>query len=161
MKKVILIFTLFSTFFLSSCDSVSPKLKSDLVIVSGQSFGECQGECTQFFELNTQNDSVLFVSQPYYVDNANEKKVFKGTLDEAAWQAILAEINTKTFKELNEVYGCPDCADGGAEWIEISDSLGSHKVIFEYGEEVKGIENLIILLRNQRNALSKKYLSPN
>ncbi|WP_341225190.1 hypothetical protein [uncultured Arcticibacterium sp.] len=160
MKKVTLIITLFSTFYLSSCDSVSPKLESDLVIISGQSFGECQGECTQYFELNAQNDSVSFVSQPYYVDNAHEKKIFKGTLEETSWQEILSELNTKTFRNLNEVYGCPDCADGGAEWIEITDSSGVHKVTFEYGQEVKGIENLIILLRNQRNALSKKYLSP-
>ncbi|WP_162628006.1 hypothetical protein [Arcticibacterium luteifluviistationis] len=161
MKKATVYFLLFSTLFLSSCDSVSPKLESDLVIVSGQSFGECIGECTQYLVVKVESSSVEFVSQPYHVENENEKRIFTHNLDDETWKNILSEINTKTFNKLDEVYGCPDCADGGAEWIEISDSSGTHKVTFEYGEEVKGIENLIILLRNQRNALSNKYLSSN
>lgn len=33
----------------------------------------------------------------------------------------------------NEVFGCPDCADGGSEWIELQSQSGaSRKIVFEY-----------------------------
>lgn len=161
MKKAAVYFALFSTFFLSSCDTVSPKLESDFEITSGQSFGECQGLCTQYLVINASQPEVEFVAQPYFVNEQDEKLVFQDSLSQEDWDRILSEINTAEIRALNETYGCPDCADGGAEWIEIADGLGKYKVTFEYGKEVKGIENLIILLRNQRNALSNKFLTSN
>ena len=35
------------------------------------------------------------------------------------WDNLLELLDTEKFYALSEVIGCPDCADGGAEWIEI------------------------------------------
>ena len=35
---------------------------------------------------------------------------------------------------LPERIGCPDCADGGAEWVIITVGDKTHKVVFEYGK---------------------------
>ena len=45
--------------------------------------------------------------------------------------------------------------------FSVKEGSTEHKVTFDYGSEVKGIEKLILLLRNQRIALSKKYLKSN
>lgn len=54
--------------------------------------------------------------------------------------------------ELDSIYGCPDCADGGAEWIEIQDDQQIKKVTFEYGDTLAPIENLMLELRDLREA---------
>lgn len=86
---------------------------------------------------------------------------FKAEFQQDEWNAILNEINLKMFYSLKDIYGCPDCVYGGAEWISIKEGSTAHKVTFDYGSEVKGIEKLILLLRNQRISLSKKYLKSN
>ena len=56
---------------------------------------------------------------------------------------------------LDDRIGCPDCADGGAEWIEIDSMDGVKRVTFENGQTVNGIEPLVEKLRQLRN----QYLS--
>jgi hypothetical protein len=46
--------------------------------------------------------------------------------------------------------GCPDCADGGAEWIQVDWIDESKRVTFENGRMVEGIEKLIEKLRQMR-----------
>ena len=47
-----------------------------------------------------------------------------------------------------ETIGCPDCADGGAEWIEIKLANGEkHKVTFEYMNAPSAFKNYISGLR--------------
>lgn len=50
----------------------------------------------------------------------------------AKWSDLVSAINIEAFFAWEEVIGCPDCADGGAEWIEITTSTGTHKVTYEY-----------------------------
>ena len=52
------------------------------------------------------------------------------------------------FRNLEEVIGCPDCTDGGVEWIEITTSELSHKVTFEYFNEPEETQNYIDDLRD-------------
>jgi hypothetical protein len=133
-------------------------LPNRIIIESGQKFGECIVTCYQSLGLNNQNKTFDFLA---FDAHPNERYNFKDDFSEEDWNEILKEINLKEFYKLNSVFGCPDCADGGAEWISIKDALKEHKVIFDYRSEVKGIEKLILLLRNQRTALSEKYLTIN
>ena len=57
------------------------------------------------------------------------------------------------FRNLEEVIGCPDCADGGAEWIEITTKDLNHKVTFEYNNEPEEMQDYIEILRE----FIKKY----
>ena len=53
-----------------------------------------------------------------------------------------------SFFELPETIGCPDCADGRAEWLEIELMNGEkHKVTFEYRNEPASLNDHIIGLR--------------
>jgi hypothetical protein len=53
------------------------------------------------------------------------------------------------FVNLPKTIGCPDCADGGAEWIEIISGSGgkSQKVTFEYMNEPAKLKDLASGLR--------------
>ena len=53
---------------------------------------------------------------------------------------LITKIDLVKFNDLEETIGCPDCADGGAEWIEIFTQEGSKKVMYEYGNPPKEVK---------------------
>ncbi len=59
-------------------------------------------------------------------------------------------MNLDIFQSLDDRIGCPDCADGGAEWVQIDWNNGNKRVTFENRQTVKGIEKLIEKLREMR-----------
>lgn len=62
-------------------------------------------------------------------------------------------LNTNGFLALPTTIGCPDCADGGAEWLEIELKNGiKHKVTFEYNNEPSLLKDYILKLREMLNA---------
>lgn len=67
------------------------------------------------------------------------------------WQTLVSLIDVSAFQALNEQIGCPDCADGGAEWIEIQVGDTVKRVTFENRRTIKGFEALVVELRNLRN----------
>ena len=56
-------------------------------------------------------------------------------------------VDLPTLQSYEDVIGCPDCADGGAEWIEVVTSDGSKKITFESGDSLDTIHPLIDRLR--------------
>ena len=63
----------------------------------------------------------------------------------------LLEIDFENFRLLDDRIGCPDCADGGAEWIQVNWSGQNKRVTFENGQLIKGFEGLVVKLRDLRN----------
>ena len=47
------------------------------------------------------------------------------------WQKLQSLADYNAIKDLPERIGCPDCADGGAEWLELSRSNETKRVTFE------------------------------
>ena len=71
------------------------------------------------------------------------------SLDDQIWDSISTEIDVDSFMAMTERIGCPDCIDGGAEWLEVELRNGDkHKVTFEYYNEPSGLGNYIPILRN-------------
>lgn len=163
MKKLqfSLLFTILFAF--SSCSTENENIVSNTIsfkIKSGQNFGFCIGNCFQEIEIEGKKVTLTAIERNTRGSNDQDKvSKFSEELSDSELIAIQKEIDIKKFNLLDEVYGCPDCADGGSEWIEIIKSGDdTHKVTFEYGKDVKGIENLINLLRKKREALSKIYI---
>ncbi|CAF3727721.1 unnamed protein product [Adineta steineri] len=67
------------------------------------------------------------------------------------WKQLISLIDSKNFQALDDTVGCPDCADGGAEWIQINYSNKNKQVTFELGKLIKGFEGLINDLRSLRD----------
>lgn len=147
MKKIIFLIII-GGLILASCTN---ELDKRILKVSyGTSFGECFGYCNHKFTLTP--DSTVFTC----LSNGNTLPLLnfweKTTL---SWDSISKVNLSNSFFELPELIGCPDCADGGAEWLEIQLNNGStHKVTFEYYREPAILTNYItkcrqILSKNQ------------
>jgi hypothetical protein len=159
MNKLWVFLILFST---SSCEENVPAKEVNLKIIGGQSFGFCVGPCFQTLTVNGDNSEVEFYvrySESKGNQNTLKEERYSETLKEKDWQDILnAASNIDGFRALEEVYGCPDCADGGSEFIEIVKNNETHRVTFEFGKSVEGFEKLIELMHNQRAIYSEKYV---
>ncbi|MFN4085799.1 MAG: hypothetical protein ACK4LB_07635 [Spirosomataceae bacterium] len=154
---------LFGIFLLTmgtSCQLLNepPVLNSDWVFKSGTSFGMCIGPCRQ--EVTWKADRTLFevyTSSGRGGANPVRSEFFEAT-EQTFWRSLGSSFDPAVWRQYESVQGCPDCADGGAEWIEWSDGKETYRVTFEYGKTLKGHENLVNLLREKREELRKKYV---
>jgi len=63
------------------------------------------------------------------------------------WNGILDSFNFDEYIQLDDVYGCPDCAVGGSEWIEITHEGITKRVTFEVYASIPEHDELVIQLR--------------
>lgn len=142
--KLILSLLLLVGLQFSSC---SGEIDNKVVQINyGTSFGECIGYCKH--ELAIKRDSMAFRCSGW--SQLYPALTFHTTLAPVAWDSARANLNIKGFFELQEIIGCPDCADGGAEWLEVKLTNGDiHKVTFEYGNEPAILKNRMFWYREK------------
>ncbi|MEQ9008910.1 MAG: hypothetical protein RLP12_13560, partial [Ekhidna sp.] len=68
---------------------------------------------------------------------------------------LFSTINVQAFLSLEEIIGCPDCADGGSEWIEITTAQGSKKITYEFRHEPEEVKSFIGELRKYYDQLGE------
>ena len=117
-------------------------------INSGTSYGECWGYCV--FELELDNSNALFTASGWGWYEFPDL-LLEDNLSQEMWQQIIELIDFEYFQSLEDVYGCPDCADGGAEFIEIIYDGVAKQVTFDAYTEIDGIQEFTILLRDLRD----------
>ena len=121
--------------------------QTSIQINSGTSYGECWGYCV--FELELDNSNALFTASGWGWYEFPDL-LLEDNLSQEMWQQIIELIDFEYFQSLDYVYGCPDCADGGAEFIEIIYDGVAKQVTFDAYTEIDGIQELTILLRDLR-----------
>ena len=118
-------------------------------INSGTSYGECFGYC--IFELELDNGDAIYKANGWeQYNNEFPDLILIDNLSQNYWQQLVDLIDFEYFYLLDDMYGCPDCADGGAEFIEIIYDGISKQVTFEAYTEIDGIQELTISLRSLR-----------
>ena len=122
--------------------------QTSIQINSGTSYGECWGYCV--FELQIDNSNTLFTASGWGWYEFPDL-LLEDNLSQEMWQQIIELIDFEYFQSLDDVYGCPDCADGGAEFIEIIYDGVAKQVTFDAYTEIDGIQELTILLRDLRD----------
>ncbi|MFY0652562.1 MAG: hypothetical protein JXQ96_11035 [Cyclobacteriaceae bacterium] len=132
---------------LSSCKDETDccVLPESTIIRYGTSFGFCVGYCKRSITLNSS--SIEFIKSSW--QDENNYPTVSCTNDFEAWEQLQSKIDIDEFKEMDETIGCPDCADGGAEWIEILSGEDTHKVTFEHNKAPSEFEPFIDDLRDQ------------
>jgi hypothetical protein len=124
-------------------------------VVYGKSFGMCIGYCTQTIKIS--ENQIEFEAVGRDTEGVLPPKRFTTEITDEEWTTLLSKINSSEFNQLKPIIGCPDCADGGAEWIEIRSNGNIHKTVFEYGLPPETTVDYIQLLRgylalfNQQN----------
>lgn len=146
MKYTLLKIALLYTFVLALTFSCSKKETDNEIIQVkyGISFGECIGYCKR--DLTFKSGEVTY-NNSSWIDTI-KPITCSDVLDNDKWNYLKTGLDIEAFFTLSKTIGCPDCADGGAEWIEIELSNGKkHKVAFEYRNEPSSIKGYVIVLR--------------
>lgn len=134
---------------LSACNTSKQieKESTILSVIHGTSFGHCRGYCTNEITF-TPLSTILTSKSVDEKTNPPKVKDLKITKDE--WNSIFNAIDLEKFFQLDERYGCPDCADGGSEYIEIKTINGTKRVTIEFGSEGEMLGKLLPVLRQLR-----------
>lgn len=152
MKITIVFLSLLAVF--TACNTSKPVAASEEIIsvLHGTNFGHCRGYC--------RKDVVFYPNQVDYfeasVDSTRNPVKVENFKNSSAWKSIVDKIDWNKFKDLKESYGCPDCADGGSEYIEIKTVNGTKRVTIEFNKEMPELEPLLTELRAQRKKLLEK-----
>ena len=138
MKRLLLIPLVL---FLLFCQNDYEKVEvTDVIVKSGVSFGFCRGYCKSDIEI--VNRGVVFIasswSDPNYPDI-----MLNDNISIQEWDSLIESVDMDILLSMEDIIGCPDCYDGGGEWIEIIKANTIKRVTFEYGSTVEPIQNLI------------------
>ncbi|GAB3037435.1 hypothetical protein [Spirosoma pulveris] len=131
-----------------------PLSTDGLIIRTGASFGMCVGYCKNDYVISGTTLMLTQTSQSR-TQTQNPPKNCQTTISQAAWDTLRAAANPNLFFQQPEQLGCPDCADGGAEYIELEADGRKHRVIFEFGKTIPGFETLVTSLRAQREVFNE------
>lgn len=157
MKKLSLgyLFLLLCAFTCKTETEVAPTA-SNFRIKGGTSFGMCIGYCLTEFEVSSQKVAMLRKGWGRGGGNNLPDKTCERTIGSSDWTALANAVATseRAFQQLPERVGCPDCADGGSEWIEIIKNDEVKRVTFEFGKTVPEISNLIAEMRKFRESMN-------
>lgn len=144
-----------SVLIIAAACGTAKNAKGDNEVVSilhGTSYGHCRGYCIKE-ELYTA-DKLVYTQ--YNRDSANfPKKEVVNTYTAEELNALFASIDPEKWKSLPETIGCPDCADGGAEYIEIRTKNATKRVMFDAHSDPEGLAEALVLLRAKRKVLEK------
>lgn len=118
----------------------------------GTSFGMCLGYCVERLEVTPTQVRLTVTSRDSV---ANPPRTYERATTPAEWQSLTTDLQAVAFDRLNETYGCPDCADGGAEWVEVDDADLEKRVTYEYGKSPAEIADVAARLRAIRETLPR------
>lgn len=144
--RLICCFLLF-TGLLSGCKTSKTNHQQKAVIASvtyGTHFGHCRGICRKELHLS---DGKTWTVQAGNDLKTNPEEKQELPFDKKSWNQLTVSIDWNTFNKLQEVIGCPDCADGGTEYITITTGTEKKTVKFEYGSQQEMMEPYLNQLR--------------
>jgi hypothetical protein len=129
---------------LASADPVAPSTEV-VEVAYGTSFGECVGYCVQ--ELHISGGDVVFLAQGWYAPDASQHKLedvrSKQFLSRQETEELWRLVLDVKYGDIPERIGCPDCNDGGAEWLEFTTSgHKTKKIEFEWGKAPEALRAL-------------------
>jgi len=130
-------------------DWILNPVESSFIINTGTSFGMCWGYCKTELELN--GTEVIYKEYSWIENPDFPELILEDHITDEQLDQILNTFDFEEYLTLDNVYGCPDCADGGAEWIEIThDNLTKH-ILFEFYSTIPGHDDLVEILRELRD----------
>ena len=150
MRRVTLsTLVIFAIFVAGSCSTEpsTPESNLDIVINSGSSFGFCGGYCIR--EIQITGKKVVFEARSVDNENYPDKRI-EGSISSDEWDTLVELIDMNALLSYEDVIGCPDCADGGAEWIQIQTTDTLKKVLFQYGDSLAAVQPLLEKMRSLR-----------
>ncbi|HXV59161.1 MAG TPA: hypothetical protein VEK15_00600 [Vicinamibacteria bacterium] len=118
------------------------------LLEAGWSFGFCLGSCNG--TLTVQNETL-----DYRVTDREGNQVLASSQGHltAAGSAGLSTLLSDIPQPLDDVYGCPDCADAGAAYVILNRDGVSRRSIYEYPNPPAELAALDEFLKEVMDAL--------
>jgi hypothetical protein len=144
-RMIILTMVIAGAIVFTECEKEPAERGNIDYIGYGTSFGECLGYCIHHLKVHSE---VAELKKTGW-DQGGELPQIQCSrqLELSEYNNILDSVNVDEFFLMVETIGCPDCADGGAEWVEISYDTLYHRVTFEYNHEPEELARVVPLLR--------------
>jgi hypothetical protein len=114
--------------FAASCADQGVSTPSTSIVEAGWSFGFCIGPCRGTLEV-TGDAVTLRVTDR----TGNQTLAGNAARLTGRGSARLAGAAAALPKDMEERYGCPDCADGGASFILVLRQGAARRTEYEYG----------------------------
>jgi hypothetical protein len=130
-----------------TCSVNAPDTDGPITIEHGTSFGMCLGYCRTVLEID---GTTVRLTQTSPDSTRNPRKTQTLQLTEAEARRLQALANVRDVSRVEGVHGCPDCADGGAEWVEIRTTDRTIKATYEFRSTLEPIAELQAQLRALR-----------
>ena len=160
--NIICVLLVLMVIVVSGCatQETSNKSGETLAIKTGSSFGMCTGYCFTELSIDSEN-TVFYATGRSSEDRQNYPNITKETkTDNKLWLElkVLVDSSRSKFNSLSDTIGCPDCTDGGAHWIEISEGDKIKRVTYDAGESLSGVEDIVIKIRELLRKSSDSYV---
>jgi len=134
---------------MASCHDPSTAPLPKTLVRTGTEFGECGGWC--YKELEIQGTLATFQLRQHYPGTA--ESLGAALISPDKWRHLERTIDMDALAAVAGVIGCPDCSDGGAEWIEVEHAGARKRVTFEWCDSVPAIQPLVDAARELREEI--------
>ncbi len=134
----------------SGCQVIGPDKSSTVIsVASGDSFGECLGYCKTQIEASPTR--IVFSTEGGTLAGPLPALSDTVSIEHELWSHLVSLARVVPVHALDSIYGCPDCADGGAEWVEIEFAGDeSRRITFEFRHAPGPLASLSDTLRTVR-----------
>ena len=130
----------------AGCNLGTDPAFDDAILKWGTSFGMCAGYCREDLAIDSARATLTRSSWRSELPTLTNDRA----LSDSALLQLMQHVDVDVIRSLQEVYGCPDCADGGAEYVEIVTPTFTKRVQFEYGAGPPELQALLRELRALR-----------
>ncbi|TXE08431.1 hypothetical protein ES711_07955 [Gelidibacter salicanalis] len=117
MKRVF--FFLFTAVVLTACNSDDDNtIETGDYLIFGHYYGMCAGQsCVEIFKL-TETKLYEDTNDNYSLDNLSFRELDHATFENV--RSLISAVPQELLTDETSVFGCPDCADGGGLYIQLS-----------------------------------------
>ncbi len=135
---------------------VIPPVVADTIVVSevdyilhGTSFGHCRGYCIKEEKYYSDAEELSQVGND---SKSFPLKTLRNKSSQQALDQLVILMDWEIWNALEVRIGCPDCADQGAEYLEISRKGIVKRVTFDANGKLGGLEEILDVLRERKKS---------
>jgi hypothetical protein len=110
------------------------------------SSGFCLGYCLATLEVTASGMTLLEESPRGGLPPVRRT----AEISTSEWRQLTVSVSRASFEALPATVGCPDCADGGAESLEVISRDWQDGVTFELGAAMPQLQPLLEMMRSLR-----------
>jgi len=135
--------------FLQGKETAGP----EFIVKNGYHFGVCVGYSDAELVIEGRKATFKKSSQP--PDSRYPPVEVTRYLSSSEYNILKNLIEATEFVSAQDRYGCPDCYDQGAEWLEVTTPRLEKRIEMEYNALPPSIESLLIFMRKVRARLDE------